>query len=67
MSFSNAIELFAESMLVDLRENLKLKLAAKSNNGFNGDSRLGASIRIKYLQNGDNIFGFELYLSDYYY
>lgn len=70
MPLGSAIQLFAESLVLDLQANLKKKLlqkAAKYNSEFSGDSRLGASIRIEYLQFGDTIYGFNLYMSDYYY
>lgn len=67
MSASSLIELFAENLKRDLQENLKTKLQAKSKNGYSGDSRLGASIRVSYLDSAGEIFGFELYLSDYFY
>lgn len=67
MSASSLIELFAENLKRDLQESLKNKLQAKSKNGYSGDSRLGASIRVSYLDSAGEIFGFELYLSDYFY
>lgn len=66
MPASNAIELFGQKLLEDLNESLKRKMSAKSKTGFSGDTRLGASIRIAYLDNQDEVFGFELYLQDYY-
>lgn len=66
MSASRAIELFAQKLSEDLQDELRMQLARKSKTGFSGDSKLGASIRISYLQNGDDVFGFELYLADYW-
>lgn len=67
MPVQRAIELFAQKLSEDLQAELRRDLAAKSKNGFSGDSRLGASIRIQYLTAGDTVYGFELYLNDYYY
>lgn len=67
MKVSNVIELFADKLKTDLQELLQRKLAAKSDKGYDGNSALGASIRISFLEHAGLIYGFELYLSDYYY
>ena len=66
MSVSKLIELFAIKLQEDLQSTLKAKLLSKSKNGFSGDSRLAASIRISYYENGGDIFGFDLLMNDYY-
>lgn len=66
MSVSNLLELFGQSLKEDLQSNLKTKMAAKSKNGFSGDTRLEASIRISYVDNDGDIIGVDLYLNNYY-
>jgi hypothetical protein len=67
MSLNRAFELFTTKLVSDLRDNLKTKLKAKSKKGHSGDSRLGASIKVKYYESGGVIYGFQLLMNDYYY
>jgi ribosomal protein S26 len=66
MPVDKAIEMFAQKLSEDLQSELQVAMSRKSKTGFDGNTRLGASIRISYLENDGDIFGFELYLNDYY-
>jgi hypothetical protein len=67
MSVTRVLEFFAIKLKEDIQHELVEVMKKKSKNGFSGDTRLGASIRIEYLQKGDEIYGFNLYINDYYY
>jgi hypothetical protein len=66
MAFDKAIELFAEKLLGDLRDTLQKKLRAKSKSGHDGNSRLGASLKIVYYRSGSLITGFQITANDYH-